>query len=129
MADVVDPLCEASSMALSRAHLAEARRIGDELAAIARSGLVLPGSIVERSTSCGRPGCSCQKDPPRRHGPYFQWTRKVAAKTVGRYLTREQRDDYTAWIANDRRAHELLRRLEELGIEALDVDPRSRRER
>ncbi len=115
-------------MRLDPAHRAEARRIADELASIARTGLVLPGSIAERSTVCGRAGCACMKDPPRRHGPYFQWTRKVAQKTVGRYLTREQSEDYTAWIRNDRRAHELLRRLEELGIDALEADPRTRRQ-
>lgn len=115
-------------MGLGPARRDEARRIADELAAIVRTGLLLPGSITERQTVCGRAGCACQKDPPRRHGPYFQWTRKVAQKTVGRYLTREQRDDYAAWIANDHRAHELLRRLEEIGIEALENDPRTKRQ-
>ncbi len=51
------------------------------------------------------------------------------AKTVGRWLTAEQRDDYEEWVRNDRRAHELLRRLEELAIAALEDDPRSRRTR
>jgi len=126
---VVDPLCEASSMALSRAHLAEARRIADELAAIARTGLVLPGSITERRMVCGRANCACHAEIERRHGPYFHWTRKVAKKTVGRFLSAQQCDDYERWIANDRRAHELLRRLEELGIEALESDTRARRQR
>ena len=42
------------------AERAELRQIAKELAAIARSGQVLPGSIAERLTSCGRPGCACQ---------------------------------------------------------------------
>ncbi len=126
MADVVDPRWEASEMAPSRAHLAEARRIADELATIVRSGLVLPGSIAERHMVCGRAGCACHVEPDRRHGPYYQWTRKVAQKTVGRFLSIEQRDDYEGWITNDRRVHELIRRLEELGIEALESDPRTK---
>jgi hypothetical protein len=108
-------------------HRAEARRIAAELATIARSGGVLPGSISERRTRCGHESCACHGDPPRRHGPYFQWTRKVAAKTVGRWLTPEQRDDYASWIANDRRLRELLAELEALGVAALEADPRSPR--
>lgn len=116
-------------MALDRAQRSEARRIADELAKLVRSGPVLPGSIAERRMVCGRANCACHNDVERRHGPYYQWTRKVAKKTVGRFLSAEQRTDYSAWIANDRRAHELLRRLEELGIEALEADPRTRRRR
>jgi hypothetical protein len=47
---------------------------------------------------------ACHADPPRRHGPYFQWTRKVANKTVGKWLSIDERDDYQAWVDNDRRA-------------------------
>jgi hypothetical protein len=28
-------------------------------------------------------------DPPRLHGPYWQWTRKVAARTICRWLSPE----------------------------------------
>jgi hypothetical protein len=126
---VVDPLCDTDEVRLEDTHLAEARQIAAELAAIARSGRLLPGSIAERHTRCGRSNCACHADPPRRHGPYYHWTRKVLAKTVGRWLTAEQRDDYEEWVRNDRRAHELLRRLEELGIAAVEDDPRSRRTR
>lgn len=116
-----------SDMALSAEHRAEAAHIAAELAAIARSGEVLAGSIVERRTRCGRPGCRCMGDPPRPHGPYFQWTRKVRAKTVGRWLTPDQHDDYRAWVANAHRMRTLLARLEELGAEAVEADPRSDR--
>lgn len=129
MSKPVDPRWEASGVALRASHRAEARAIADEIARIARSGEVLPGSIVERETVCGKPSCACKKDPPRRHGPYFQWTRKVAAKTVGHYLSAEQRDDYSSWIENDRRLRELVTRLEALGVEALEGDQRRPRRR
>ena len=106
------------------AHQAEASQIAAELAAIAATGMVLPGSITQRRTRCGRTGCGCHADPPRLHGPYWQWTRKVAAKTICRWLTTDQHDDYQAWIDNDRRLHELLARLETLGAAALEADPR-----
>ena len=102
----------------------KARAIASELQGIARTGMVLPGSITERLTHCGRPGCHCMAEPPVPHGPYFQYTRKIAAKTVGRWLTKEQRDDYAPWVYNSRRIRELLKRLEEIGLETLESDER-----
>jgi uncharacterized protein DUF6788 len=79
---------------------------------------------TQRRTRCGRRNCGCHADPPRLHGPYWQWTRKVAAKTIGRWLSDGQHRDYQGWIDNDRRLHELLARLEALGTAALEADPR-----
>ena len=59
-------------MRVAASHQAEASKI----AAIAVTGMVLPGSITERRTRCGRRNCGCHADPPRLHGPYWQWTRK-----------------------------------------------------
>ena len=109
-------------MRLDPDRLNEARQIATELARIARTGEVLPGSITKRHTRCGHAGCACQGDPPRRHGPYWQWTRKVANKTVGGYLSKEQANDYQRWIDNDRRLRELLTRLEAIGIECLEAE-------
>src|SRR5260370_3735462 len=89
--------------------------------------MVLPGSITGRRPPCGPPNCACHADPPHLHGPYWQWTRKVAAKTVGRWLSADQNQDYQACIGNDRRLRELLTRLETLGIAALAAHPRSQR--
>ncbi len=45
------------------------------------------GSVAERRTTCGAANCRCRTDPTQRHGPYFEYTRKVAGKTTGRRLT------------------------------------------
>lgn len=66
-------------------------------------------------------------DPPVPHGPYYQWTKKVRAKTVGRWLSVEQRNDYQPWVDNHRRIRQLLTRLEEIGESVLEHDPRSKR--
>ena len=123
----VTDLCHPGSVRVAADHQAEAEKIAAELAAIARSGMVLPGSITVRRTHCGRSNCACHADPPRLHGPYRQWTRKIAAKTVCRWLTPDQHRDYQAWIDNDRRLRELLARLEALGTAAVDADPRWKR--
>jgi hypothetical protein len=99
----------------------EIRQIASELTKLARAGKILPGSIQQRHTRCGRPGCACQGDPPRPHGPYWQWTRKVAGKTVTRRLTTEQSDRYRPWIENDRRIRELLARLEAIATAQLEA--------
>src|ERR1700734_2216679 len=117
-------LCHPETVRVAASHQAEASKIAAELAAIAATGMVLPGSITDRPPRCARPNCGCHAAPPRLHGPYWQWTRKIAAKTIGRWLSDSQHRDYQPWIDNDRRLHELLSRLETLGAEALEADPR-----
>ena len=121
-------LCHPETVRVATAHRAEAEKIAAELAAIAATGMVLPGSITQRRTRCGRRNCGCHADPPRLHGPYWQWTRKIAAKTVCRWLSPDQHRDYAPWIDNDRRLRELLARLETLGAAAFDADPRWERQ-
>jgi hypothetical protein len=109
---------------VERTERDELEAIAGELSQIARSGKVLPGSIIERRMRCGRSGCGCHGDPPRLHGPYWHWTRKLANKTVGRYLSKDQAQESKRWIENDRRLRELLTRLEQLGIERLEAERR-----
>src|ERR1700689_1699081 len=117
-------LCHPETVRAAASHQAEASKIAAELAAIAATGMVLPGSITERRPPRAPANGACPADPPRLHGPYWQWTRKIAAKTIGRWLSDSQHRDYQPWIDNDRRLHELLSRLETLGAEALEADPR-----
>jgi hypothetical protein len=112
---------------LSAAQREEVRTIAAEMAAIVRSGQVLAGSITERRTRCGHAGCRCMADPPERHGPYYLWTKKVRAKTVGRWLSPAQRDDYQLWIDNHRRIKQLMARVEAIAEEVFVADPRWRR--
>ena len=60
---------------------------------------------------CGNPTCRCKGDPPRLHGPYYLWTRKVAAKTVTVRLTAEQARRCMQWSRNMRQLDSLVRRL------------------
>ena len=127
MTQHTDP-CHPETVRVAATHQDQARQIAAELAAIAATGMVLSGSITTRHTRCGRGNCACHADPPRLHGPYWQWTRKIAAKTAGRWLSADQRSDYTPWIDNDRRLRELLTRLEALGTAAFDADLRWERQ-
>jgi hypothetical protein len=89
-------------------------------AALAQIGFVLPGSVVVRHTRCGKPTCRCKADPPKLHGPYRQWTRKVAGKTVTRLLSPEQLERYQPWFDNARRLRELSAELEALSLRAAE---------
>lgn len=92
----------------------EQRRQRQIMAEIAGLGFCLPGSLVERSSRCGRPTCRCHTDPDRLHGPYLSWTRKVNGKTVTRNLSPAQVERYRSWFDNARRLRQLTGELEAL---------------
>jgi hypothetical protein len=102
-----------------------AQRARSIAAEIATLGPALPGTILARQMHCQSPGCHCHDDPPRLHGPYWFWTRKVAAKTVSRVLSADQVEDYRAWSDTDRRLRALVHELEQIAIAAVEADPRS----
>lgn len=109
---------------LTKRQRAKLERITDELGSL---GPCLPGSVVVRTGRCGKAACSCRDDPPRLHGPFRSWTRKLAGKTVTRLLSAEQLDDYQVLFDNHRRLKELVHELENLTLSVVDADPRWKR--
>ena len=103
------------------AQRAEARRIARSLADV---GFVLPGTMTERLTRCGKANCRCHAEPPVLHGPYHQWTRKVDNKTVTRLMSDEQLADYGPWIDNERHLRALVAEMEALSLAIVEDDPR-----
>ncbi len=98
-------------------HRARAREILAELAEI---HYALPGSVVTRSTRCGKPSCRCKADPPVLHGPYLSWIRKSAGRPITRKLTDEQEQRYRPWFDNSRRLRELVNELQALSTQAIE---------
>jgi len=86
-------------------------------------GFIATGSVIERYTVCTAAGCRCHADPPQRHGPYLQYTRKVAGKTVTTRLTPEQADNYREQIANRRRLDELIAAMDDMSTKARPNPP------
>ena len=95
-------------------------RLAELHAQLAEVGFTLPGTINIATNRCGKPNCACHADPPRLHGPYITWTRKVHGKTVTRRLTPEQLERYQPWFDNTRRLRELIAELETVSIQAAD---------
>ena len=103
---------------------ARARQIARQLTQIS---FVLPGTLTERLTRCGKPNCRCHANPPVLHGPYHQWTRKAGGKTVTRILSDDQLADYQDWFDNQRRLRALIAELEALSLAIAEADPRWQR--
>lgn len=94
------------------------RRYRELAAELADIGYIASGSLARRHNRCGKPTCRCHADPPRLHGPYWQWTAKINGKTVTRRLTDTQAGLYSEWIANDRRQRELIAAMRQVAAQA-----------
>ena len=88
--------------------------------ALSRIGYFRRGTLLKRFMPCGKPGCACQATPPRLHGPYYQWTRKVDGKTVTVRLSAEQAELLEAWIAAGRQLDRTIAEMEKLSLRATD---------
>ena len=84
-------------------------------------GFISPGSLVVRETSCGKPGCRCQGDPPQRHGPYFQWSRTREGRTESRRLDEQEAELYREWIDNRRRLERIVAEMEQVSESAGEI--------
>ena len=117
--------CDNDTVSPTPAQQARAARIAAEITArLADVAFALPGTLADRMTRCGHPGCRCHADPPRLHGPYHQWTRKKNGRTATRILTDDQLADYAPWFDNHRRLRELITELEALSLAIAEADPR-----
>lgn len=96
-------------------------RYRDLAAQIAGTGFTAAGTVLSTTNVCGTAGCSCHADPARRHGPYWQYTRKVRGKTVTRRLTAAQAALYAEWIGNGRALSDLLAQMQQVSDQARDL--------
>ena len=79
----------------------------------------LKGTVLKRMMKCGKPTCACHRDPSQRHGPYFEWTYKVAGKTVNVKLSPQAAPLYQTATRQHRKLKAILTRLERLSRTAL----------
>ena len=85
-------------------------------------GPALPGTLTVRAYACGKLGCCCHADPPRLHGFYAEWTRKIAGKTVTRRLSPAELAEYQPLFDNARKLRALLAELQDLTLEIIETD-------
>ena len=106
----------------SPAQRAALEKITAQIAAAA--GPALPGTLTVRAYACGKPGCRCHAAPPRLHGPYAEWTRKIGGKTVTRRLTPAQLAEYQPLFDNAKKLRSLISELQDLTLQVIDEDSR-----
>ena len=97
------------------------RRYRELLGELAEIGFIRSGSLAPRYNYCGKANCRCHGDPPKPHGPYFQWTAKVDGKTVNRRLTAREAQLYREWIANDRHLRAVVDQMRAVAAEATEL--------
>ena len=124
MREMRDPGCDNDTVSPTPAQRARAAAIAAEITARLAAAFALPGTLADRMTRCGHPGCRCHADPPQLHGPYHQWTRKKNGRTSTRILSDHQLADYQPWFDNHRRLRELIAELEALSLDIAENDPR-----
>jgi len=107
-------------MDVSPAQQAARGKIAAQLAA---AGFALPGTLTVRAYACGKQNCRCHADPPRLHGPYAEWTRKIGGKTVTRRLTPAELADWQPLFDNAKKIRALLAELQDLTLEIIESSP------
>jgi hypothetical protein len=71
------------------------------------------GTLLTRMKVCGRSNCRCAVDVDARHGPYYEWNRRIDGRLVHRLLTEEQAELVAKAISNHREVLRLLSLWEE----------------
>ena len=82
--------------------------------ALLRLGELRPGTLSAQYNVCGKAGCACKAQPPRKHGQYYQ----VSFTWQGRSHTHFVRREHLAAVRRQLRTYERLRTLVETWIAA-----------
>ena len=97
----------------------------DKIAApLAAAGFALPGTLTIRAYACGKHNCRCHAGPPRLHGPYAEWTRKIDGKTITRRLTEAELAAWQPLFDNAKKIRAQLAELQDLTLKIIETDPR-----
>jgi hypothetical protein len=108
-------------MDVSPAQQAARDKIAAQLAA---AGFALPGTLTIRAYACGKHNCRCHAAPPRLHGPYAEWTRKIDGKTITRRLTEAELAAWQPLFDNAKKIRALLAELQDLTLKIIETGPR-----
>ena len=81
--------------------VAEIRRERARLARrLGRRGEIMKGSLVMRTTRCGRPGCKCAKG--EKHGPYLYVSVFRGGRTRSVYVPQRLEGEVRRWVESAR---------------------------
>ena len=80
-------------------------------------GEILKGSLIERFTVCGRPGCRCLQG--ERHGPYLYASVFDGKQSRQVYVPQTLAAEVRRWAANYRRLSTIIAKLCALSVERI----------
>ena len=99
-------------------------RIKEELAEL---GPLRPGTLYERHSVCGKPGCRCaRKRNPEKHGPYSYLSYTRDGKSHTEFVSREQVPEVRSQVAEYERLMELVKELVDCNLELCQVGKEQR---
>lgn len=97
------------SRQMSNARRKKIRQQSQEVRrAIDAMDYVSSGTLHTRTKVCGRKECRCATDPQARHGPYFEWSRRIGGRLVHSVLSEDQAELVSEAISNYREIQRLL---------------------
>ena len=89
-------------------------RYNNLTAQLKETGLILQGTITERIIEP-------LNDKEKTYGPYYQWTRKIRAKTITVNLSHSQVKEYQAAIENNKRLEKTIKDMRDLSLKICDA--------
>jgi len=100
----------------------KAAKLRERLESLKRSilstGPIVQGSILKRTISREDP---LRPGKTKAYGPYYQWTRKIAGRTVIQNLTRERALAFTQAIRENNRLERLLAQMRDVSLKFLEL--------
>jgi hypothetical protein len=82
---------------------------------------VCSGTLLKRTKTCGKSECPCKRDPDKRHGPYYEWSRLHRGKFARRSLDRDQAVLLSEAIDGRREVLRLLRKWEQETLRVIEA--------
>jgi len=82
-----------------------------------RLGDLRPGTLSAQYNVCGKAGCACKADPPRKHGPYYQVSFTWQGRSRTHFVRREQLPTVRQQLQNYARLRALVEAWIAAGLE------------
>jgi len=94
------------------------KELGSIRRQIAAFDLVCPGNLQKRMKTCGKPGCPCLTDKTKRHGPYYEWTRRENGVFKNTVVSKDEADKFAKAIL---KYHKVMGLLTQWGSKAARI--------
>ena len=74
-------------------------------------GPILHGCVSTLKSSCGKSNCACKANPPKLHGPYYQWSGLINGKITSRKISKEVAEECQRKINNYKKLQKKIKDL------------------